>query len=289
MESETGIRAALAMALGLVACGLSNVGMGVQKRGAPALARLLRGEGGDRRGLAWWFAGTGMTVTGSLLLFPALGLGRASVIAPLEGAGLAALAVYATCVLGESLTRRGGAGLALIAGGTALVGIFGTSRRLPGEGFSEAGFAAVAGAVLAAVGLVTLALAALGASRRRPPALAGVALGASAGSLAGLAAVLQKVLGEGLLQEPPSLAAAPHLAGFALTAGAAFCLLQWAHLQGRAVEVVPSYASAFILVPAGTAPLVFGEPAHFLLRTGMVLVVAGVLLVAEQACTLQSG
>jgi len=227
-----------------------------------------------------------MTVTGSLLLFPAYGLARASLVAPLEGLGLAALALYASCVLRERLKPRHLLALGAILAGLALTGLAGTSPRAAGEAFRPQGLALLTGLLLVlaggGAGLVLVR------RRRRAPALParlwGLVLGGAAGSCAGVAMILQKVVGGQLLQAgAPATGLSGDLGLFLGVAALGFVLQQAAWLHGTAVEVVASYSSLAILVPAGSAGLVFGEPSTWPLRVGLALVLLGVVLLAGQA------
>ena len=129
--------------VGLLSTVIANVGMGIQKQGSPAL-RQLRDAPRDatvRRHLALWALGSAMTVSGSILLFVALGLGRASVIGTLEGVGLVALAFYASKVLGEPLTRIDVRAIALIVVGTGVAGSAHATSAGGGDAFSATGLA----------------------------------------------------------------------------------------------------------------------------------------------------
>lgn len=241
----------MGLLLGLVAFVASNLGMGLQKAGT------------TRGSVQVWLLGTGLTVSGSLLLFPALALGRASVIAPLEGLGLAALALFAWRVLGE---RPPVPALIAIAAGTALVGFFGGAERPPDEVLRPERLPQVSAAVLAGALLLTLL------PRR------GVGLGLAAGAMAGLAMLFQKALGEVLLAEPLAVLGEPRALGFLAAAAAGFLGLQWSYRHGRAVDVVPSYAAGTILVPTAAAPFLFGEAPHLAAWAGVALILLGIML-----------
>lgn len=241
----------MGLLLGLLAFVASNLGMGLQKAGT------------TRGSVPVWLLGTGLTVSGSLLLFPALALGRASVIAPLEGVGLAALALFAWRVLGE---RPPVTALVAIAAGTALVGAFGGGDRQPDEVLRPERFGQVALAVVAAAALLALV------PRR------GVGLGLAAGAMAGLAMLFQKALGEVLLADPVAVLGDARALGFLAAAGAGFLGLQWSYRHGRAVEVVPSYAAGTILVPTAAAPFLFGEAPHLAAWAGVALILLGIVL-----------
>ncbi len=271
------------MALGLAAYLLSNVGMGVQKAGAGVFV-----AGG--RGLGTWLAGTAMTLAGAVLLFPAYGLARASVVAPLEGLGLAALALFASRVLREPLSRRHLGALGLIILGTVLTGRVGALPRQASEAFRPEAFAWGASVLLGAALLVAVlpALSRIRAFfRQRAPGTLGILLGGAAGTCAGVAMILQKVVAGAFLDDPARALQEPYLFLFFLVAGAGFVTQQVAWLHGTAVEVVATYSSMAILVPAGTAWAVFGEPFTGGLALGLGMVVLGVVFLAGQVAAVR--
>jgi len=271
------------MALGLAAYLLSNVGMGVQKAGACGFV-----AGG--RGLGTWLAGTAMSVSGAFLLFPAYGLARASVVAPLEGLGLAALALFASRVLREPLSTRHWVALGMILLGTFLTGRLGALPKQASEVFRPEAFAWGAALLLATALLVAVLPALPGIRaffRQRAPGTLGILLGGAAGTCAGVAMILQKVVGGTFLADPARALQEPYLLLFFLVAGLGFITQQVAWLHGTAVEVVGTYSSVAILVPAGTAWALFGEPFTGGLALGLGLVVLGVVILAGQAAAIQ--
>jgi uncharacterized membrane protein len=271
------------MAFGLAAYLLSNIGMGVQKVGACGFVARKRGPG-------IWFLGTAMTVAGAFLLFPAYGLARASVVAPLEGLGLAALALFASRFLREPWTRTHRVALGLIVLGTVLTGRVGTLPKQASEAFRPEAFAWGAGLSLGLALLLVLLLSFPGIRgffRERSPGAVGILLGGAAGTCAGVAMILQKVVGLGFLADPTRIVQEPYLFLFFLVAGIGFLIQQVAWLHGRAVEVVGTYSSMALLIPAGTAWALFGEPFTAGLALGLGLVVLGVVLLAGQAAAIQ--
>lgn len=273
--------------VGLLSTVLANVGMGVQKRGSPSLRRLpdLLGDPAVRRTFAWWLLGSAMTVSGSLLLFVALGLGRASVIGTLEGVGLVALALYASRVLGEPLTRVDIRAIALVVVGTGLAGGAHATTSGAGEGFSPTGLAVLGGGVFVAA----LAAVVTGRATGR----LGLALGGVAGAVAGTTMAVQKVVGGVLVGTSPlEVFTSPWSLAYLGMAALGFVVTQFAYLHGRALDVVPAYASLCILVPVASGPLAFGETFHPVAAVGLVLLLAGVVDLSRQgpvAATLHGG
>lgn len=262
--------------VGLLSTVVANVGMGVQKQGSPALRRLreLPHDATVRRQLAVWAIGSMMTVTGSLLLFVALGLGRASVIGTLEGVGLVALALYASRVLGEPLTRVDARAIGLIVVGTGIAGSAHGTATGAGS-FHPAGLGLLGGAVVVIGGAAVL----LGRATGR----LGLALGGLAGGVAGVTMAVQKVVGTTLVGPAPlDLLSSPWALGYLGMAGVGFLTTQVAYLHGRALEVVPAYASVGILVPVLSGPLVFGEPTGAAALVGLLLLLAGVFELSRQ-------
>jgi len=262
--------------VGLLSTVVANVGMGVQKQGSPALRRLrdLPRDAAVRRQLAVWTLGSMMTVAGSLLLFVALGLGRASVIGTLEGVGLVALALYASRVLDEPLTRIDARAIGLIVVGTGIAGSVHSSAS-GGGSFAPEGLAVLGAAVLSLGGLAVL----LGRATGR----LGLALGGLAGGVAGVTMAVQKVVGTTLVGSAPlDLLSSPWALGYLGMAGVGFVTTQLAYLHGRALEVVPAYASVGILVPVLSGPVVFGEPTGPAALIGLLLLLAGVFELSRQ-------
>lgn len=268
---------ALGLVLGLAAYVGSNLGMGLQKQGVESLASLLRGGRGALRWarlrrLGPWLAGTLLTVGGSVLLFVALGLGRASVVGALEGVGLVALAVFARVRLGERLGSRGLVGVGAIVLGTALVA----------TAAGPAGARASAGAL--ALGLTTgeLLLVGLVVVARHSSRWKGVAHGALAGGTAGIAMVIQKLVGEDVLTIG-ALDATTALLGLGWLGIAAlgFVFTQLAWLRGRALTVAPAFAALSVSVPVVVGWGLLGEPVSPAGVVGVLLVLGGIVPVAS--------
>ncbi len=258
--------------LGLVAYVTANLGMGVQKLGSEALAQLgkLRHEARVQKKFGQWVLGTAMTIGGTLLLFPALAAGSASVIASFGGVGLVALTIFSSFVLGEAMKGRELSGVFLVALGTGLTGYFGdTDSAKPAD--------LQALAVYGGCFLVLVALA-IALSRKQQGTLPAIAYAASSGGFAGFGLMLQKMAGEvGLtLANPFALA-------WLLMTFFAFSLLQIGYLKGRAVLVVPSYTCMSILIPVAGAPVVFHESLSTILLVGLVLLLSGIVLLANPA------
>ena len=263
--------------VGLLSTVIANVGMGVQKQGSPALRQLWDAprDATVRRHLALWALGSAMTVSGSILLFVALGLGRASVIGTLEGVGLVALAIYASKVLGEPLTRIDVRAIALIIVGTGVAGSAHATSAGGGDAFSATGLAWL-GAAVATLGLAAVFLG-------RATGRLGLTLGALAGGVAGLTMAVQKVVGTTLVGDTPlDLLTSPWSLAYLGMAAVGFITTQVAYLHGRALEVVPAYASVGILVPVLSGPIVFGEAFGPASAVGLVLLLAGVFELSRQ-------
>lgn len=269
----------LGLVLGLAAYVGSNLGMGLQKQGVESLASMLRG---GRAALRWarlrrlgpWLAGTALTVGGSVLLFVALGLGRASVVGALEGVGLVALAVFARVRLGERLGWRGVVGVGAIVLGTALV-----AASSGPSGARASGTALTLVLVSMELLLVGLVVVARHSSRWK-----GVAHGALAGGTAGIAMVLQKLVGEDVLTIG-ALDATTALLGLGWLGIAAlgFVFTQLAWLHGRALAVAPAFAALSMSVPVVVGWGLLGEPVSLAGVVGVLLVLGGIVPVASDA------
>lgn len=273
----------LAIVLGLSAYILSNLGMAIQKQGAPGLPRFkdFPADRQVRRWLAWWTLGTLMTIGGVALLFPALAMGKASVIASFGGAGLAALVLFSWGVLKEPIGRAEIAGVTLIAVGTALAGFLGGNDSAM-DVFEPSWMLGYGAALI--ILAVPLSTGAVRAGR-----LPGLALGATSGTLAGLGIMLQKVVGDragavtGLGGQVWAGLTDPYLVGWLVLTAAAFAVIQLAYLHGKAVTVVPAYTTGTIVVPIAGAAVVFGEELTPALLAGLCLLLIGVALLGGGA------
>ncbi|MCA9794617.1 MAG: hypothetical protein KC910_22570, partial [Candidatus Eremiobacteraeota bacterium] len=127
--------------------------------------------------------------------------------------------------------------------------------------------AMVVGALCA---LLLPALAALWARKNDSPFQA-LALGCLAGSSNGLALLMLKV---GAVKDAWLAIGALWLAASAL----GFVVIQWAYQQGDAVQVVPSNTALAIVVPVLIAPWAFDEKVGGWLLAGLLMILAGVVL-----------
>jgi drug/metabolite transporter (DMT)-like permease len=282
-------RTALGIAIMLVATSMLNVGVVLQKAvvdGLPPFEQVSVGQ--SLKALLRaprWVAGWLIGLVGVALNMLALGLADLGLVQPLNGFGLVVLALSSWFYLGERLDVRAMIGMALVIAGVVLVGVLlPESRDFSSRAdllacYREPLSLAVLGAL---VGLAVLTWMA----SRAPSWATGLllALSAAAASVAGLTfakgftGVLTLEGYRGLCSPAPALLLLL-LIGFSSTAMA---LQQLSLQKGRAVEVIPTFAAASVVLPLLPGWLVFREqvPGLALLTPG--LITAGVILLGTR-------
>ncbi|MFH1464127.1 MAG: EamA family transporter [Pseudomonadota bacterium] len=289
-------RTALGIVIMLVATSMVNVGAVLQKSVVDdlppfedvPLGQSLKALAGTPRWVIGWLAGIG----GVALNMLALGLADIGLVQPLNGFGLAVLALFSWYYLGERLDLRAWFGMVLVIAGVVLVGAL-----LP-ESQAFASSTELLACYLRPMSLAVLA--ALGAAAvltwlasRALPWAAGIllALSAAACSVTGLtfskgftSILTMDGLG-GLLTSAPALLLLVLLLGFA---SAALALQQLSLQKGRAVEVTPAFAAASVVLPLLPSWLVFREQLPALALLTPLLITAGVVLLGTRRAEAQA-
>ncbi|HXE71406.1 MAG TPA: EamA family transporter [Candidatus Nitrosotenuis sp.] len=263
----------LSVLLALLGTSLFNVGMGMQKPGAPLLSRLgsaLRQSQG-RQLLALWVVGVVFTVVAVVLSYKALDYGPASVVGAVNGFGLVALTLFSAVALKEKVGRAEIAGMLAIVAGVGTVGYFGAQAH---EGPPRVDLHALLLGSAALLGVPGVALALSGWRSIRPR---GLALGALAGAFSGIGIVVMDVATTGFYNW--------WLCFFVwLTVSiASFVLTQVAYRFGRAIEVVPTFMSASIIAPVVLGPLGLGDVLTPMMGLGVVAILAGVVVLGTSS------
>lgn len=259
--------------LALLGTSLFNVGMGMQKPGAPLLLRLgsaLRQSQG-RRLLGLWVVGVACTVVAVVLSYKALDYGPASVVGAVNGFGLVALTLFSALALKEKVGRAEITGMLAIVAGVGLIGYFGARAH---EGPPRVDLRALLQGSAAVLGVPGLVLGLSGLGLLRP---GGLALGALAGAFSGIGLVVMDVATTGLYNWWLcfSIWLAVSIASFVFT--------QVAYRFGRAIEVVPTFLSASILAPVVLGPWALGEVLTPMMGLGVVTILAGVVVLGASS------
>ncbi|MFH2009476.1 MAG: hypothetical protein ABI333_22985 [bacterium] len=261
--------------LGMLGALLINIGKGVEKQKVHVFKQGRKMfSPPHRRDLGIWLCGMAMTATAAIPMSLGLKLSESpSTIGAMTGVGLIGLVIYASRVVGEKISGRDGAGIALVVVGTSVLGYLGGLDKAAARSFET-------GALLKAVALpASLAIAGCVASRFWVRIHA-IAWGATAGVCIGLSifladAALVRAGGDfvGQLRNPY-----PYIA---LSIGIiATFTTQIGFLKGRALDVVPAVNSAAILTPLLLEVILYKNVPGVLDLLMIAVIVAGVYLLS---------
>ncbi len=276
----------LGIAIMLVSTSMMNVGAVIQKKAVDRLpsfdGRPILENVKNVLKTPLWLVGWAMGVAAIVSNMVALGMADISIIQPLNGFGLAVLAVFSRYYLGERLTPVTLAGVGAVIVGVVLIGATATVSReftdaneLLSSYTHRTALIALGGFLVMIFGLWALA--------KRASRIAGVlyAYVAAACSVFGL------TFSKGLF-------GIPHLIGWgaALTmwptyllavimfpfSTLAMFLQQMSFQKGRAVVVTPVFAATSVVLPLVIGATVFAESVSWLTIVAVLFIVVGVVL-----------
>ena len=267
-------RLLLGILVGSLALTCMNVGKGIQKLKVQVLThgRAMTAPP-HRRDFLIWLSGILLTASSSILLSLALWIAqKTSVVSSMAGIGLVALIVFAHFVLHERIGAVEIGGSALVIAGTAVLGALGGGERAAQVYHPEGFYRALAAFILVFGVLTTYTV----VTRK----LHGLIFGGLAGTLAGLALILANVALARAGNSFIGQLATVHVYLAMAIGAAAMAITQYAFLHGRAVEVVPSFNSFYILAPACMETFTFQTHLPPLQIAGMAVIVAGVIVLS---------
>jgi hypothetical protein len=197
-----------------------------------------------------WVAGIALGLGGWALHVTALASAPLSLVEAFAAGGLALAVPVAAAVLGERLSRRERAAVAIMV--VALVTLsIGAGPAAAASGFGPAAMAAY----LVVAGAAAAVLAALPGDARRPHAL-----GAAAGVLYGAADTATKAVAAGAHGSLIAVLADPLLIAVALLSVGAFFAFQRGLQTGAAIPVIALMTTVTTLVAIVGGLAIFGEP-----------------------------
>jgi drug/metabolite transporter (DMT)-like permease len=276
------IKFILSILFGIGAYLFLNVGMGIQKWKAPVLKKYLKifKNWVDIKDFLIWVGGSLLTTVAMALLFQALALGDASIIAALAGLGVVFLSLFSYFFLKEPISKIEIFGIILIIIGTVVVGYFGNKGE---KIFSfNKYFLIIYTLALIAICLLLIIYSVLNNYK-----FAGVIFGLFSGILGGTGLIFQKIVAS----IPPGF----NLSDFSsivicfksiyfliwvIFSLSSFVVIQIAYQHGKAVTIVPSYNSAAIIIPILGALFIFSEKVLIIQWIAIFLLIAGVLILS---------
>jgi len=262
-----------------------DLGKAFQKIGLAAMSN------SRARGTGIWLAASVATSASSFLILYAVSLGSVLLVGSMAGTGLAAVTILSVLMLKEPLRLRELLGISCIMVAPFLLAS--VYQEPPATRLIIEHLFYFLGAVLAVFTLLILIL-------RKREELLGILLAGGAGTLGGFVILFQKISTSALgraasflgtsdsiprtasLLETPLLLrlvrvfANPYaVAWIALSLLSTF-VLQLSYKHGEAIRLIPSFNSAYILIPILGGVLIFREPLHPLQWAGVFLILCGV-------------
>ncbi len=299
-----------------------NVGMGLQKWSIDQTPKA-QTSAKKALWIGIWIVGLLCMIAVVLLAFKALTLGNASTLGAFGGLGLIVIAVFSRFVLKEEILRQEMVGIVLIVIGTCVLGYFSQESQSPEVnmetsrmiGFFAAYLFVIAlGIILmrrnmegfggAVLGLIAGSMNGLGlifqkvftyflftvpekfgitdfgqiwahvSAVIKNPGMDAEAFAAQAGLNAGLLATIIDVSPLGIL-----------FYGILMAVGGVggFVVVQFGYKYGKAVQVVPGYASMIVALPVIAGIILLGEAVPIIPLLCVALIVAGVVVTTTAA------
>jgi drug/metabolite transporter (DMT)-like permease len=278
----------LSILIAFFAYSLLDLGKAFQKVGLAAMSH------SRARGTGIWLAASVATSASSFLILYAVSLGSVLIVGSMAGTGLAAVTLLSVLMMKEPVRRRELLGIPCIMVAPFLLAS--VYREPPATQLIIEHLFYFLGAVLAVFTLLILIF-------RKTEQMLGVLLAGGAGTLGGFVILFQKISTSALgraasfIQARDSIprAASPldiplllrlvhvfanpfAVAWIALSLISTF-VLQLSYQHGEAIRLIPSFNSAYILIPILGGVLIFLEPLHPLQWAGVALILSGVSLI----------
>jgi uncharacterized membrane protein len=246
------------------------------------------------RGLIIWVFSTLSMPSSVFLILYAVSIGNASLVGAMSGSGLASLAIFSHLFMRERISKRELIGVFTIVAAAILIGLFRleTAVEEPNLRALYIYFPAVCGTYL---------LLWLGFQNRTR--IVGITIAGLAGALGGFVPLFQKVSASplglsrpllhlrfgnetaltSLLQRGANLLSNPWALTWIAISLVSMVVMQFAYRRGKAIQLIPAFAANTIAIPVVGGVLAFHERLHPFQWIGVVLILAGVLLLTLKA------
>ena len=242
------------------------------------------------KGVLIWILSTLSMTFAILLILYAVSIGNASLVGAMSGSGLASLAVFSHLCMHEKITRRELTGVFTIITAAILIG----SLRIE-KAVGEPDLAALYIYLPAVCGMYLL----LWFVFRRRSQIVGIVIAGFAGAIGGFVPLFQKVSTSSLglsrallhfhfrtetvftsfLQKGANLLSNPWALAWIVISIVSMVVMQFAYRRGKAIQLIPAFAANTIVIPVVGGVLAFRERLHPFQWIGVILILAGVLLV----------
>jgi drug/metabolite transporter (DMT)-like permease len=275
----------LSIVLAFLAYSMLDLGKAFQKVGLAAMKR------SRAAGTVIWLAASAATSTSSLLILYAVSLGSVLIVGSMAGTGLAAVTILSVLLMKEPVGKRELLGVACVMAAPFLLASVYREPPATRLVIEHLLFSLAAVVVLCSVLVIIL--------RRREESL-GILLAGSAGILGGFVILFQKISTSALgraalflhlgnsapgtsrlsqitwLQHLLHVFANPYAAAWIALSLLSTLVLQLSYRHGEAIRLIPSFNSAYIVIPILGGVLIFREPLHPLQWVGVLLILCGV-------------
>jgi drug/metabolite transporter (DMT)-like permease len=255
--------------------------MGLQKL---AIDRMPQAGGPARKRflVSLWILGLLCQFAVVLLAAKALTIGNASTLGGFAGFGLVVLALFCHFVLKEEMFKQELAGIALILAGSTLLGIFSHGFQSGHAHFESRGMIIFLSVYLCAVALAVVFM------LRNVKAYGGAVLGTVGGSMGGLAMIFMKILvsrfaGTGVPLAVGALLSDVYFWMMVVGGLGGVGLVQVGYKFGKAIQVVPGFASMVVIMPALCGFIVLREPLPLICAISILIITAGILVTTTAA------
>ena len=245
------------------------------------------------RGLLVWLLFTLSMPLAVFVILYAVSIGNASLVGAMSGSGLASLAVFSHLFLRERIGKKELVGVFVIVAAAILIGLF-----RPNRGSHESSLTTLY-IYLPVVCILYLLLWLLFRSNDR---IIGIIVAGFAGAVGGFVPLFQKVSTSpiglsrpllqfhfrstaglaGLAQKGANLLSNPWALAWIVISLVSMVIMQFAYRRGKAIQLIPAFAANTITVPVVGGFLAFGERLHPLQWLGVVLIIAGVLMLTAK-------
>jgi drug/metabolite transporter (DMT)-like permease len=278
----------LSILLALVAYSMLDLGKAFQKIGLAAVKR------SRATGTMIWLAASAATSASSFLILYAVSLGSVLIVGSMAGTGLAAVTILSVLLMKEPVGSRELLGVTCVMAAPFLLASVYQEPPATRLVIEHLLFS------LAAIVVVCTVLILIFRKREK---FIGILLAGSAGTLGGFVILFQKIStsvlgraavffhlgnsapGTSRLSEIPWLQhllhvfANPYAVAWIALSLLSTLVLQLSYRYGEAIRLIPSFNSAYIVIPILGGVLIFREPLHPLQWVGVLLILCGVSII----------
>jgi drug/metabolite transporter (DMT)-like permease len=271
--------------LAFFAYSMLDLGKAFQKIGLGTMER------SRATGTVIWLAASTATSTSSFLILYAVSLGSVLIVGSMAGTGLAAVTILSVLIMKEPVGRRELLGVACVMAAPFLLA---SAYQEP------AATKLVTEHLLFFFATILVVFVVLIPIFRKRKMILGILLAGSAGTLGGFVILFQKIstsaLGQAsaffhLSDSAPGTSklseftrlphllhvfANPYAAAWIALSLLSTLVLQLSYRYGEAIRLIPSFNSAYIIIPILGGVLIFREPLHPLQWVGVLLILCGV-------------